>query len=356
MPLQRLQLKDFRLFQEHSFAFTEGTNLILGKNGSGKTTVLESLNILLTGKSFREKDTKDCIRGDEKSYALLARGLLRDKELHLNATNNHDGRLVSSRLLDNKKVKKEDLFYLQAVLSRNLKMIDGEPDIRRDYFNELMFHVKPEAQKIYTKYQKALKQRNRCLKNKSDNSAIALWTKEVSAIGLDLSLMQYDFFKSFKKYVKIYIEDSISSKSFNFLDGLDVNFSKGWERTKKLDESLQGCLERDMALGYTSKGPHRMDFTFNINNKKASSNLSRGQLKILILLIFLSNHGLLNDLKNTEIILMVDDLGSELDNKNLTLILEEILKMNNQIILTGIEGDEIHSSLKKLTNFTQINI
>ena len=185
MPLQRLQLKDFRLFQEHSFAFTEGTNLILGKNGSGKTTVLESLNILLTGKSFREKDTKDCIRGDEKSYALLARGLLRDKELHLNATNNHDGRLVSSRLLDNKKVKKEDLFYLQAVLSRNLKMIDGEPDIRRDYFNELMFHVKPEAQKIYTKYQKALKQRNRSLKNKNDNSAIALWTKEVSTIGLD---------------------------------------------------------------------------------------------------------------------------------------------------------------------------
>jgi recombinational DNA repair ATPase RecF len=53
---------------------------------------------------------------------------------------------------------------------------------------------------------------------------------------------------------------------------------------------------------------------------------------------------------------MVDDLGSELDNKNLTLILEEILRMNNQIILTGIEGDEIHSSLKKLTNFTQINI
>ena len=194
MPLQRLQLKDFRLFQEHSFAFTEGTNLILGKNGSGKTTLLESLNILLTGKSFREKDTKDCIRDDEKSFSLLARGLLRDKELHLNATNNHDGRLVSSRSLDNKKVKKEDLFYLQAVLPRNLKMIDGEPDIRRDYFNELMFHVKPEAQKIYTKYQKALKQRNRSLKNKNDNPAIALWTKEVSAIGLDLSLMQYDFF------------------------------------------------------------------------------------------------------------------------------------------------------------------
>ena len=58
MPLERLYLKDFRLFQEKTFTFTEGTNLILGVNGSGKTSILESLNILLSGKSFRTKDTK----------------------------------------------------------------------------------------------------------------------------------------------------------------------------------------------------------------------------------------------------------------------------------------------------------
>ena len=53
---------------------------------------------------------------------------------------------------------------------------------------------------------------------------------------------------------------------------------------------------------------------------------------------------------------MVDDLSSELDDDNLTAILQEILKINHQIILTGIEGDEILNCLKKLTNFTQINI
>jgi recombinational DNA repair ATPase RecF len=99
-----------------------------------------------------------------------------------------------------------------------------------------------------------------------------------------------------------------------------------------------------------------MDFTFNINKKRAGSNLSRGQLKILILLIFLSNYSLLKNLKDTETILMIDDLSSELDAHNLTSILEEILKINHQVILTGIEGDEMLSCLKKLTNFTQINI
>ena len=99
-----------------------------------------------------------------------------------------------------------------------------------------------------------------------------------------------------------------------------------------------------------------MDFTFNINKKKAGSNLSRGQLKILILLIFLSNYSLLKNLKDTETILMIDDLSSELDAYNLTSILEEILKIKHQVILTGIEGDEMLACLKKLTNFTQINI
>ena len=137
---------------------------------------------------------------------------------------------------------------------------------------------------------------------------------------------------------------------------LSVTFSKGWERSKKLEESLMESLERDMALGYTSKGPHRMDYTFTVENKKASSNLSRGQLKILILLVFLSSIKLLKDLIDTEILLMIDDLGSELDLNNLTSIVMKILESDNQVILTGIDGEEMHKSLKKMTNFTQINI
>ena len=259
-------------------------------------------------------------------------------------------------MLDELPVKKEELYFLQVVLAKNLKMIDGEPDIRREFFNDLMFHVKPEIKQLNNAYQKVLKQRNRSLKNKLSSSEVALWSEELAVLGLKLSLEQYNFFKVFKEHTLESMEKNIANGSFDYLDKLSLTFSKGWERSKKLEESLLESLDRDMALGYTSKGPHRMDFTFTVENKKASSNLSRGQIKILILLVFLSSKSLLEDLVDTEILLMIDDLGSELDLNNLTSIVMKILESENQVILTGIEGEEMHKSLKKMTNFTQINI
>ena len=356
MPLQRLHLKNFRLFQDKTFKFSHGINLILGENGSGKTTVLESLNVLLTGNSFRTKETKECIHSDKEFYNLSAKGIINGKNLTLVVENTHNKKLFSKRLLGELSVKKEELYFLQVVLAKNLKMIDGEPEIRREFFNDLMFHVKPEIKKLHNAYQQVLKQRNRALKKRLSPSEVSLWGKKLSALGLELSLEQYNFFKIFKEHTLESMEKNVSDGSFNYLDKLSLNFSKGWERSKKLEESLFESLERDKALGYTSKGPHRMDYTFTVDNKKASSNLSRGQLKILILLVFLSSIKLLKDLIDTETLLMIDDLGSELDLNNLTSIVTKILESENQIILTGIEGEEMHKSLKKMTNFTQINI
>ena len=356
MPLERLQLINFRSFQDKSFKFSSGTNLILGENGSGKTSVLEALNILLTGNSFRAKETKECINSHKDFYNISLIGKLRDKNLKLKVQNSLISRPSSKRTLDDLSVKKEELYFFQLVLAKNLKMIEGEPDLRREFFNELMFHVKPQTKKIHNQYQRALKQRNKCLKNKLSNSEISLWSKEVSSLGLELSLEQYDFFKIFKKEVIKHIEEVVSSGVFAFLDEVDVAFTKGWERTKKLDDSLTECLERDRAVGYTSKGPHRMDFTFKVKKKHASSNLSRGQLKILILLIFLSSSMMIKSLTNREIILLMDDLGAELDYRNLSSILQQILKTDSQIIFTGIEGEEMHKSVAKLTNFTKINL
>ena len=356
MPLQKLHLENFRLFQDKTFKFSDGINLILGENGSGKTAVLESLNILLTGNSFRAKETKECIHSDKEFFNVSAKGIIKGKYLSLIVENNHNKRLFSKRMLGEMSVKKGEIYFLLVVLAKNLKMIDGEPEIRREFFNELMFHVKPETKKLHNSYQKALKQRNRSLKKRLSRTEVSLWSKKLSALGLELSLEQYNFFKIFREHTLESMEKNVSNGSFNYLNKLSLNFTKGWERSKKLEESLFESLERDMALGFTSKGPHRMDYTFTVKNKRASSNLSRGQIKILILLVFLSSITLLKDLMDTEILLMIDDLGSELDFNNLTSILMKILESENQIILTGIEGEEMHKSLKKMTNFTQINI
>jgi len=356
MPLKRLQLKNFRLFQDNLFTFSDRTNLILGENGSGKTSILESISILFLGSSFRTKETKECINNSKNSFSISGKGTLDNKELDLSVNNGLNIRINSYRKIEGISVKKEDLYFLQIVMAKNLRMIDGEPEIRRDYFHELMFHVKPATKKLYNDYQRALKQRNKCLKQKLAKSELSIWSQKLAELGLELSLEQYSFFQSFKKYNIQSIDEIVKSGKFKFLDNFNVTFSKGWERSKKLQESFEDSLDKDKAIGYTSKGPHRMDITFQVNNKKAASNLSRGQLKILILLIFLINIKLIKKITQRETLLMIDDLGSELDVKNLRSLIEQIILSENQIVLTGIEGEEMHQSIKKLTNFTQINL
>ena len=356
MPLERLHLNNFRLFKDNLFEFGEGANLILGKNGTGKTSVLEAINILFCGNSFRTKETKACINSDSSFFLVSGMGTISGKNLTVNVENKFDQRIKSQRKLEGRLVRKEELSYMQVILAKHLRMIEGEPEIRRDHFNELMFHVKPSSKALHSKYSKALKQRNKALKRGLSQKEISLWSSELSSIGLDLSMEQYSFFKEYKEEVKNYLEDITSRGSFKFLEDTSISFTKGWERSLKLGDSLKSSLDKDRALGYTSKGPHRMDFTFSIKKKKAAAQLSRGQLKILILLTFLSNLNLLDGPNSRESILLIDDLGSELDITNLTEILKEILRLKNQIILTGIEGEEMHASIKKLVNFTQINL
>lgn len=356
MPLERLHLNNFRLFKDNLFEFGDGANLILGKNGTGKTSILEAINVLFSGNSFRTKETKTCINSDSSFFLVSGMGTVSGKNLTLSVENKFDQRIKSQRKLEGRVVRKEELSYMQVILAKHLRMIEGEPEIRRDHFNELMFHVKPSSKALHSKYSKALKQRNKALKRGLPQKEISLWSSELSSIGLDLSMEQYSFFKEYKEEVKNYLEEVTSRGSFKFLEDTSISFTKGWERSLKLSDSLKSSLDKDRALGYTTKGPHRMDFTFSIKKKKAAAQLSRGQLKILILLTFLSNLNLLDGPNSRESILLIDDLGSELDITNLTEILKEILRLKNQIILTGIEGEEMHASIKKLVNFTQINL
>jgi DNA replication and repair protein RecF len=120
--------------------------------------------------------------------------------------------------------------------------------------------------------------------------------------------------------------------------------------------SLQESTEKDLAIGHTTQGPHRMDCLYCFKGKKASSVLSRGQLKVLILLIFLINQKLINSFVESEIILLIDDLGSELDLENLDAVLSEISKASNQVILTGVQGESLEKIVSKFSNFKRINL
>ena len=274
----------------------------------------------------------------------------------MTCSNKINGRLSFSRKLNNKGAKSSSILFLQTVLAKNLRMIEGEPDLRRDHLNNLMFHVKPSSYKKYTAYNKALKQRNRCLKQKLDKSEILVWTEQLAKIGVSLSKEQYEFFNRYRETLIKSLKAPSLALKYNFLEEADVKFIKGWERSKSLLSAMEETIDKDMAIGYTSQGPHRMDCTYYVKGKKASSVLSRGQHKILILLIFLINHELINSFVESDTVLLIDDLGSELDLENLEFALSEIAKAPNQVILTGIQGEDLEKLVSNFSNFKRINL
>ena len=356
MPIESLYLEKFRLFDSKKINLSSERSLIVGKNGSGKTTILEAMEILFSGKSFRSTNTSECISHSELFFKIAALGFVNEKELRLETAKSADGRISTKRTAGGKKIKSSEAPLIQVVLGKHLRMVEGEPELRRDFVNRLMFHVKPETAILNNTYNKALQQRNRSLRKKQPVEQLNSWTEQVLELGMQLSKEQYDFFQVFKDISVKYILDEVKRNQISFLEDLNLHFISGWDTSKTMRKSFQDSLPKDMALGYTTQGPHRHDFVFSVDKKKASANLSRGQVKLLIILMFLSSYDVINRFSPKESLLLIDDIGSELDEDNLKTLFNIIAKDKNQVILTAIDGGFLDKINENLNQFKRINL
>ena len=339
MPLESLYLSNFRLFKEKKINFKKNHTFIFGKNGSGKTSLLEAINLIYTNRSLRSSDLAECIKEGEWGFkaALSAtnnkipytRTLIKEKEKRL------------ENKINLKNIKKEEIELPILVLNKQLRLIDGDPEIRREFFNSLMFHVKHEIKKISSNYSQVLSQRNKAIKGGSTKKEINIWTDKLLFLGEELAKNQKQTFDLFKASIA---KEVVPKRNLEFYKGLNLKFFKGWPGQKDLKSTLKENFEKDRSIGYTQYGPHKFDFNFYIHAKKSKNLLSRGQQKLLILLTFLSINDFFNSLNCPGSILLIDDLTSELDHENLKLFLQEVPKQKNQIIMTDIDAS---NSLKK---------
>ena len=275
MPIDSLYLEKFRLFDSKKIDLSPERSLIVGKNGSGKTSILEAVEILFSGKSFRSSNTLDCIKHSDSFFKIAALGKSNEIDLRLETSKSSEGRISTKRSLGGKRIKSSEAPLIQAVLGKHLRMVEGEPELRRDFVNRLMFHVKPETSTLNNTYNKALQQRNRSLRKKLPIEQLNNWTEQVLELGMKLSKEQYDFFKVLKEVSIDYILNETEENNIEFLRGVNLHFISGWDTSKTMRKCFQDSLPKDMALGYTTQGPHRQDFVFSVDKNKAAANLSR---------------------------------------------------------------------------------
>ena len=329
MAISQLSLTDFRNLRSTTLDFNSRFNFISGDNGSGKTSLLEAIYVLCQAHSFRTHQLKQCINHDKSSFLLFGRfedhkaGLAKnDKKLEIHV----DGENIKRR---SELVRKTPINIVNA---DSFVMLDGAPQKRRAFIDWCMFHVEPNYAEQWRLFQHALRQRNRLLKTRQDIKLLDYWDQHLIEPSLNLSTMRRDYCKKLQAIAEVELCEILSGIS------LELEYRQGWPDDLSLLDATRSNRERDIRSGFTNAGIHRDDLRIMSQGKNASEILSRGQSKRLCLALLLAALKVVSKSRQDRIILLIDDLNSELDSKSQNIVYQQLVDLDLQMFISNIDS------------------
>ncbi len=345
MWLQQLQAQGLRSFIECELSFSSGINVLYGDNGVGKTSILEGINILSCGKSFRTSKISNIITTGKSELTLFGQVSNQDQLTQL-------GVLIGAGLkelrINREKVKKwSELAKNLPVLEihpESYLLITGGPIERRKFLNWGMFHVEPDYAKTWSEYTRALKQRNICLKTRNIKHA-RYWHQSLSQYGevISAGLLKYS------QEISPYVDEML--KVFGFTEKVDLIYSSAWDQNYSLEELLDAELQSNELPMSTQNGPHRGDLKIHWQERVFSKTSSRGQQKILAISLKLAQAKLLKQQYEKSTVYLLDELPAELDSQRREIALEILGKLESQVIISAVSRDSMRCLNKEVKWF-----
>lgn len=353
--LTEIKITQFRNIEEASLSPNAAFNFIWGENASGKTSILEAINLLSINRSFRTSNLQYLIKHDHQALSVFSRLSTRgdsdvdNGDLHKLGVSRDRSKLSAFRIDGNKVDRASDLAFLLPVIAiqpSSFELIDGAPAHRRSLLDWLVFHVKHEFLECSRNYQRVLKQRNMLLRSgKIDQLAVAQWDRLFIEAAQRIERLRTPVLTEINEELK-----QILSTTPLLMDlGIDLRYKSGWGQEHDPNEAdfewyqqrLNASFESDIKRGSTQIGSHRQDIIIKTNNGKASELLSRGQKKTLILAIYLCLASILNQTQTKLPVFLLDDLPSELDKRHLSWLCERLDALGAQSFISSVDTESL---------------
>jgi len=335
MPISHLKVSGIRNLQTQSINFSPEINLIFGVNGSGKTSLFESIYFLSSGKSFRTHKISNLINADLREFTLF--GLVNSLDGQKHSLGILKSRHSKTKVrIDRHNVTSSSQLARQfpcvVIDSNTFLLLDGSPIVRRQFLDWGVFHVEHAFSKVWSEYNHCLKQRNNLLRqNKVNLAEIKTWDRQLSLRGALIDEMRQRYFNRFIPY----FIDIISSLSFS--QGLTIKYQRGWNADIDLNESLIQHFKQDEKAKFTSYGPHKADLKITVNKFSAAEKLSRGQKKIMAYSMILAELDCFEKVTGKVASIFMDDISAELDSENLRTLLNKVYNRGSQLFISSIE-------------------
>ena len=329
MIIKSIKLFNFRSHTEYTLVCEDNTSLILGANGSGKTSVLEAIYILTRGKSFRATDPDILKRGTDYYRIEL------EYSSGQKYTATYDGARKTFTISDQKSRRLPVKYKYPVVLFQpsDLNLISHSPSRRRDYFDRIFSQFDTSYATSLSRYDKALRQRNELLK--SDHitpDSIFSWNILLAKYGTDLYTMRHKFIQEINTHITdVYRSIATTTDHIYIQYKTDVTSPDDTAYLSALEHSYQ----KDTYLGHTTYGIHRDDYIIEFNNTPADGSASRGESRSIILALKFIEADLIYQKTSLRPIILLDDVFSELDASRRKALVTNF--QNNQVIITSVE-------------------
>lgn len=352
MPLELLNIYNARNIKELTFKPCATFNVIYGINGSGKTTILESIYFLLRTRIFRNNKYKSFINLDADTCTIYSKFTSTNSNVNLNNFSLGISRSKDKSQpllhLNNLKVSSlsqiSNLVILGLITPESFNLLDAGPSIRRKYLDWGVFHVEHEFVHYWKSYRKILNNRNTVLKylqnkfSSLDNipkkslNDLHCWSPQFIELNNKLDKLRKKQLANIAVYFNLFVKEF----SLSLAENISLSFYQGWNQNISYQQYMDDKLEQDIHSGFTRSGTHRSDIIIKYKQYSANDVLSRGQKKIIIICLILAQFYYLknNTNSNNHNLLLLDDMDSELDNNNLNILFNILNQIDCQVLMT----------------------
>lgn len=343
-------VSNLRNISSTKLKFGSGFNFIIGENASGKTSLLEAIYLLGTGRSFRSSNTRDFIhfhKNDCTIFGQLVNGNYKTNDLALRKSIVGENKIFLNGKSQNSIAPITKLLPMQ-IIGPDLELIsDAGSNARRQFIDWGLFYENENYGDLWKKSRKILIQRNALLKQAIlDTKQLDYWDIQWSEVSHEISQLRFEYLN------RLVISDAFKESLFWKPKDLLIEYQQGWPYKKTLIDSLASSRDRDRLRGHTQYGIHRDDIKISSRNRPATEILSRGQKKLMTLQLRIAQAGELSEQRcELKSIFLLDDLASELDITNQKKVIQWLIDFKCQVFITSTQRNLMWERMANIQNF-----
>lgn len=343
MILTDLSLTNFKNIREASLDFSPNINALLGNNAMGKSNLLDAIYYLSLGKSHTGGLDASAITRGETFTTIRARYRRRGtvEELTLGITPGRPKSFKRQGKAIRRLSEHIGQFPIVLVAPRDIDLVAGQPDDRRRFIDMIISQTDPVYLDRLIRYSEALKQRNRLLRDGSDDTTL------FEALELTLERNGEAIASTRAAFVKRF--DTMFAGHYASITDIDepagiIYHTQLADDTRPLADRLAANRTRDAIIGYTTVGPHRDDLELTVTGAPVRTAASQGQQKTFTIAMRLTQYDFMAETMGMKPLLLLDDIFDKLDAGRVARIVDTVSSSRfGQIFITDTNRDHLDS-------------